>query len=175
VSVTHCGTAAADANGREALSCSHPDTAEILVRQIGYLPARTQVPVTDGTSFVATVTLVPAGRDPVGDPFPFPCEEWDAVEDRHRCFEALLHDVRGRLHMEMDSTRASIDAPALLDSAQAVWEQFVDIHCRLQALLMDDEDPPVVREMACRHWLTEARIGDIRQLRWRAQWRKPSN
>jgi hypothetical protein len=174
VSVPDCGSKAADTTGTVALSCSRSGTAELLVRQIGFLPARASVSAVSGASYLATVTLAPASEDPIIDTFSFPCEEWDAAEDRIRCFEALLDDVRGRLAAELDSTRALVLDPALLDSAQVVWEQFVGLHCKLQASLAEDDLPPV-EELSCRHWFTEGRIRDIRELRWRVQWREPSN
>jgi hypothetical protein len=156
------------------LSCAGSGTAELLVRQIGFLPARASVAAVTGASYLATVTLAPAGEDPIIDTYSFPCEEWDGAEDRIRCFETLLDDVRGRLVAELDSTRVVVPDPALLDSAQVAWELLVDVHCKLQASLAEDDLPPV-QELSCRHWFTERRIRDIRELRWRAQWREPSN
>jgi uncharacterized protein YecT (DUF1311 family) len=175
VSVAGCASLVADTAGRVEAQCLQAGTVGFLVRQIGYLPARTAFPVELGQSYVATATLASLGRQVVGDPFPFPCEDWDAMEDQQRCLVHELSRAQHRLSAALDSARAIVEGRPLLDSAQDAWARFMNAHCKLQASLVEAPDAAAIAELSCRLSLTGTRTWQLEGMRFWQRRREPPN
>ncbi len=95
------------------------------------------------------------------DLLPTSCDSATTTFDMRRCASRALEDAKRDLNRYVREARRLAAKPALLDSAQAVWERFREIACRAAGSEYEGGTMMPLVVLSCHLDLTRSRLHQV--------------